>query len=455
VGSPGRRVRGLFLGAGEVVFLLLLALPDARTDPVPYLLLTAVGSLLALFAARSLSASGPGFLLLCASLFRATVLLRPADLSDDLYRYLWDDAVGRAGLSPYALAPEDPALAGIDPALQDRVAHREVRTVYPPVAQAAFRAAGLAGAGPLAVKALFGAADVAVVALLASGGAAPLRFAAALYAFHPLAVTESAGQGHLDPLGLALLLAALLFLARRRRALAGVALAASVLTKYVSLVAAPALVRRGRLALAAPFALTIAVFWIAASWGAASPAGGLSDYATRWEFNGILYPAVAAVVARSDLPERAKESFLALKERLHHPRWTQALFPYFYAGFFARAALGVLLAVLLFGIAWKIRDPWDATFASLGALLLVSPTLHPWYLLWILPFAAARREPAFLYLCAVIPLSYLLLYPVPGISAGLVTAVEFGPFAVLLGRTLWKSGRGTRTGRGASPAAAA
>src|SRR4029450_10410746 len=81
-----------------------------------------------------------------------------------------------------------------------------------------------------------------------------------------------------------------------------------------------------------------------------------------------------------------------------------------------------------------------AVFASIAALLLASPTLHPWYLLWVLPFAAKRREPAFLYLATAAPLGDALPHPTPGWSPPVTRAVEYAPFAALLGWTWWRSG---------------
>lgn len=392
-----------------------------------------------MLAARSLSASGPRFVLFCAATFRLTLVLRPPDLSEDVWRYLWDGRVAASGNSPYAFAPDDRGAAGLAPEVRSRLKYRDVRTVYPPAAQALFRgAAALPGSGVEWLKGFFAAADFAVVALLLSSGGSGARFGAALYAFHPLAVTESAAHGHLDSLGVALLLASIVYLGRRRRIAAGISLAASILTKYVSVAAALPLLRRGRLRFAFAALAFGAVLWALASRGGASPAVGLSQYATRWEFNSILYPAAAGLVERADLPARAKAAFLRWKERLDHPRWTEKVFPFFYTAFFARALLVVLLAAALALIAARVQDLETAVFASLGALLLASPTLHPWYLLWILPFAAKRREPAFLYLSFAVPLSYALLYPVPGLTRGTVLAVEYAPFAALLGVTLWK-----------------
>lgn len=429
------------MAAGEAIFAGFLFVPDARVRLVPYLLLFAAGSLVALAAARSLSGSRLRFLLVCGALFRATLLARSPDLSDDVYRYAWDGRVAAAGVSPYAFAPDDPAVARIAPDLRSRVGHRDVLTVYPPVAQAAFRAGAFAAPWEvLGLKALFALADLAVVALLYRLGGPSAGFASALYAFHPLPITEGAGQGHLDALGVALLLASLMYLWGGRRASAGAAFAFSVLTKYVSAAGVLPVLRRGRLAAGAGFLVAAGAIWLAASRGGVSPVGGLHNYATRWDFNSVLYQAAVAGVEALELPERAKESFLVLKAKLDHPAWTQRVFPYFYSAFFARALLGLCLAAALVLIDRRLRSSGaePAVFASLAALSLLSPSLHPWYLLWVLPFAARAKEPAFLFLSSAVPLSYALLYPVTWLSAPVVLAVEFVPFALLLVWTLHK-----------------
>lgn len=423
--------------AGEILAVGQVLGPDARTHLTSYLLLFAVGSLLALLAARSLSGSGAMFLLLSGGLLRATLLVRAPDLSDDLARYEWDARVAAAGISPYAHAPADPAVAAVAPDLRARLPHADVRTVYPPVAQAAFRVGLLLPGASRGLRAVFAAADLSIVALLFALGGPGAGYAAALYAFHPLALTESAREGHLDSLGVALLLASLAYVARERRARAGVAFALSALAKYVSLAAAVPLLARGRRAFAWAFVATAALLWSAASRGGVSPWGGLSDYATRWDFNSLAYPALRGLFGRLDLATHAKDAFLGLKAWLGHPAWSQSLFPYFYDGFLARAALFILLVAALVAIGWRVRDTESAMFASLAALLLASPTLHPWYLLWVLPFAARRREPAFLYLSFAVPLSYALLYPVPWLAPSLVYILEYVPFALLLAMT-WR-----------------
>ncbi len=428
------------LAAGEAAAIGFLLVPDARAHLPAYLLLFAFASGIALLAARSLSASSRWFLIGCAAALRATLLLRPTDLSDDLRRYAWDARVAAAGISPYAMAPRDPRLAGLAPALLAELPHADVRAVYPPVAQAAFRAGAMLGGGDRGIRAVFAAADLAVVPLILAMGGPGAGFAAALYAFHPLAITESAGEGHLDALGVALLLAGLVYLDRGGRARAGVAFALSVMTKYVSLAAAIPFVRRGRGRFALAGGAAIAAIWVAGTRGGVSPLGGLGDYATRWEFNSAAYRVLESLFARTDAAGMAKTAFLALKEWLGHPAWTQAVFPFFYAGFLARTTLAAALAVALFVIGRRVASTELAVFASIGALLLASPTLHPWYLLWVLPLAARRREPAFLYLSFAVVLAYALLYPVAWLPRPLVYALEYAPFSVLLAATIRRKG---------------
>src|SRR4029077_18129501 len=46
----------------------------------------------------------------------------------------------------------------------------------------------------------------------------------------------------------------------------------------------------------------------------------------------------------------------------------------------------------------RLADGEPAVFAAVARRLLAASRLHPWYLLWILPFAARRRDPAVLWL---------------------------------------------------------
>jgi len=52
-------------------------------------------------------------------------------------------------------------------------------------------------------------------------------------------------------------------------------------------------------------------------------------------------------------------------------------------------------------------DVVQGTGRLFGAIVLLSATVYPWYLLWVLPWAALDRRLSWLVLSATLPLSYL------------------------------------------------
>ena len=411
----------------ESIYLTVALAPDFRTRLLVYfpLVLTAAPAAL-LFARRA----SPRTALMFALVFRATLLFRPPDLSDDLIRYIWDGRVAASGHSPYAFPPADPRLSFLRDSRWRNLSHRDALTIYPPAAEVLFKVGAVSGAPELFLKSTFAAADLCAVWLLGRlpGG----EFASALYAASPLSVIESAGMGHVDSVGISLLLAALLLLRAGRRGFAGLAAALSFLVKYVSGAAFLPWIRRGRLAFFASFVVFGSFVWWAQRGSGPSPASGLANFATRWEGNSVLYPAVLSVFSELRLPERAKAFYANWKSHRPEEPWMKRVWPYFYPELFARGALALLFTAGAGWIAWRIPDPVRATGASIALLLLVSPVLHPWYLLWVLPFAALARSAAFLYLCSSAPLAYALLYPTPFFSAPVILLLEYAPFSVLL-----------------------
>jgi len=68
-------------------------------------------------------------------------------------------------------------------------------------------------------------------------------------------------------------------------------------------------------------------------------------------------------------------------------------------------AAAVVVAVAL--EAARRRWALDRTLLwTIGAALLLSPTVHPWYVLWVLPFAALFRQRGWLALTGLVFLAY-------------------------------------------------
>lgn len=388
-----RVARSLLLPAA--LFLApLAAAPWLRNPPrdfpvwIVLLVPSTAGWLLAIRRTARTGSAGPsalGLVLTVAVAARALWLFPPVPLSDDLYRYLWDGRVANAGIHPFAWAPSAPALAHLrDDEVWPRINHPDIPTIYPPVAQAWFRMLDAVAPHPRGARAAAALADVAVVVLLAAllraRGRSPAAAVAA--AWCPLSVLESAGGGHVDAPGAALLTAALLAAegARGAPALATGALASlAAMVKPVPVLVAPALLRpgpatrRAALVVGALLGSIVAVPYL----GAGSKLfTGFLAYAEHWRFDDSLY---WLLTGRGLSPREARVALAA-----------------------AVAALALIAAI-------RLRDPLAAGGCAVAAGLALSPTVHPWYALWLvpfLPFLPRAVFPAAIVLIALLPLSY-------------------------------------------------
>src|SRR5437763_13869121 len=170
-----------------------------------------------------------------AGLFRLSLLFAPPYLSDDIYRYIWDGRVQAAGINPYRYIPAAPELANLrDDKIYPLINRRDyARTIYPPLADTIFFLTTRISESVTWMKAtmiLFeGLAIWALVQLLGSFGLPRQRIL--LYAWHPLAVWEFAGSGHVDAIAIAFISLALLARHRNAEGTTGFALASATLVK--------------------------------------------------------------------------------------------------------------------------------------------------------------------------------------------------------------------------------
>lgn len=354
------------------------------------------------------------------------MLVAPVALSDDVYRYLWDARVLRAGIDPYLYAPADPSLAFLRDALWREVNHPEVPTIYPPVAQGLFVVADVLGHAPWSPRLLMLAAHLGLVPLLASR--AP-GWATGAWALNPLALEESALGGHLDVLVGGALLAGALALEVRRPARAVLALLVASGLKLVGVVLAPLLGRERRLLAFGALALVALPVWPLLGAGAGSgTVGGLGQYARRWRGNAGLYAGVEELFAAAlggadgaasgrvrldslrpvfealaDTPFDPRASFLPEKKPIADVAEFEV---HVLAAVLARASIALALLGLAFGLAFARVAPLTAARALLWATLLLAPQVHPWYLLWLLPIELAVGRVSGLVWSAAILVAY-------------------------------------------------
>ncbi len=332
---------------------------------------------------------------------RLAALAGPPALSDDLYRYAWDGRVQAEGIDPYRYRPTSSQLRSLrEPWLWpdgagcaelgrqpkcSRINRATVRTIYPPLAQAwfatiyrvtgvearhkAWQAAGLVG-------------DLALVGLLPFALRAWKRDErwTALYALSPFPVVEVVNNGHVDGLAALFLVAAMLALGRRRPGWAGALIGAATLVKLY------------------PAFLVLA---LAGGVGAAVGRKRLPDLVRA----GV---ALAAVVVAGYLPHVLA---VGLKVLGYLPGYLREE-NYDSGGRYLLASLlhlPVIPAAVVAGagmalvVAWVVRarpSPPRAAAVLVGALLLATTPVQPWYAVTLLAVATVATAPAWALVAA-------------------------------------------------------
>ncbi len=329
-----------------------------------------------------------------AVLFRLLFLPLPPGLSDDGYRYVWDGLLQAQGINPYRYVPADEALAELhDTPLYEALNSASYYSVYPPFSQLVFRIGGWFGGGEgpasfYVIKFLFTLLELGGVWLL-SRMVTPRRLM--LYAWHPLVLIETAGQGHTEA-ALVFFLIATLWAARRGRGgWASAALAGATWTKLYPVLLFPFLWRRfGWRARHIGIAVLVSVvLWApyAAVYVPVHLVDSLQLYTRLFEFNAGPYYALKGLFTLATGAD-----------------WSKQLGP-------ALAVLFLFVLPLLYRR--DAREEWPlrrAFFITLGLFLALSTTVHPWYLLAVLPLAVMGERPswAWLWLGLCAPGTYLL-----------------------------------------------
>lgn len=125
-------------------------------------------------------------------------------------------------------------------------------------------------------------------------------------------------------------------------------------------------------------ALTLAGCYLPFLIMSGSDMGTLLQFAQNWHFNPLLY----------------------------------AMLEWFTGPFAGRLLAGIAIILVAIGLYWHDaraninRPKIPPADYVLGTLLLFSPVVNPWYLLWLLPFAVLRPSRTVLTATFLLPLSY-------------------------------------------------
>ncbi len=340
---------------------------------------------------------------------RLILLPTTPTLSDDIYRYVWDGRMQLAGIDPYAYPPNHLSLAHLRDELWSTVNFPHLRTVYPPLTELAFRLGAWMAPTLTAQKVVFLSAELVIAGcllfVLSRRRLSPLWVVA--YAWHPLPILEIAGSGHNDTLGVAMLWVGIAAWQAGSWGGCAVGWAGAFLSKFSSIVMAPWWWCRRR-----------ARWWLGAFLLLAT-----LPFAIRWSAVTAVFESLSAMTVRF---EANSSVYLLLASLIHQPG----------------VARVVVVALWVGWVLWwakREEDPVRYFFGVMGMAVLLSPVVHPWYLVWIVPCVAIWRPPALVAFTATVVLSYAAW---PGYLAGIswempawARVIEYTP-VFLLG--LWE-----------------
>jgi hypothetical protein len=451
-----------------VCLTFLIPLPDLRGPQViPFLtfyLLAAAAYFIAVIRLGRDNLS-IGVIWGFAILFRILILFTEQSLSDDVYRFIWDGNLLRQGINPYAQAVNSPLLNAYAIPFRELVNHDWMASPYLPAAQLLFLA--VTGIIP---EDIFAFQITAVILDLLIGWLifdCLRRFSiptigVLIYLWNPLILIEFANGAHVvDAWMIFLVMLAFWLMIRSNNLIRGknffnlgiiLAMAGATLTKGIPALLVPIFLRRWRwkwLLLYLAFIIgALFAFSLGAGWGIIGPLNGvgvfgaLRIFMSWWNFNSSIYHWLEVSLSGFRTPGAVPIEAVGQAPILVAKLLTSTT---------------ILIISLLTGWwAWRMDSPERANYLTrtlnlirlsvipIGAYLLLTHTVHPWYIALIvplLPFLLPRKDEQsqvnrfiwpWLYLSIAVSLSYLTyLDPNDLREYDLVRQIEYIPVFVL------------------------
>jgi hypothetical protein len=210
-----------------------------------------------------------------------------------------------------------------------------------------------------------------------------------------------AGSGHVDIVGVLLLLVSVAALLKRWRAVAAMSFGLAVAVKLLPIVLLPLYRKRVRMRDAALAAIVLGLLYVPFLNHGRIPIGSLGSYVQRFRFNDPVFATLERVAA-----------------------------PQVVAGL--AVLVGFVTAI------WMRRKSAEGSpeeFAwPMAASLFCAPVVYPWYLLWMLPFLRSTSTlPILVWTLSIVPTYYvwhLRTAGRPWLVPDWIVIVEYGSVAV-------------------------
>ena len=309
---------------------------------------------------KSKASISPTQLIIGAVIFRLVAVFGNPILEDDYFRYLLDACVFAQYGSPYGISPDSLFVSNqLTPACQillNHVNNPTYATIYAPVLQYIFLLAySISPANITVLQLICSVFDIGIIILL-------LKMAKAnyvlLYAWNPLVIKEAVFTAHPDVVTIFFVLCAMHLLRRKFFMVCAMSMALALASKVFVIVLIPFMLIKIQLRYWILCALSLLLLYLPFLLTSQTDFKVLGQFVQQWSFNASLFFLLDAIFYQP------LSRYISLV--LYGAIWL-----YFFSKFINRGRLNELFRPDLI----------------IGILLLISPVVNPWYLLWLLPFA--------------------------------------------------------------------
>jgi hypothetical protein len=303
------------------------------------------------------------------------LLFSVPNLSDDVYRFIWDGRLLAQDINPFQYLPSEimemQHPVNITAELYSKLNSPHYYAVYPPMMQWLFQLTALLFPGNIYASIIF----LKLIIVLFEGGSLFLilqilkkisipRHQALIYFLNPLVIAELTGNVHLEGIMIFFLLLSFLLLIYNRWILSAIFIGISIATKLVPVIFIPLIIKKlgwkkgfsfGAIsALCAIFLFSLVINWS----GLQHLLSSVNLFFSKFEFNASLYYLV---------------------------RWIGQLMAGYNIIAFAGPLLSIAAVVFIILISFKNskRDRlvfFQKTLAIICIWFLFATTVHPWYI---------------------------------------------------------------------------
>lgn len=319
------------------------------------------------------------WLIIFSIIFRMSFILATPNLSDDFYRFIWDGRLIINEIHPFSHVPQyfmtiKENLVGINQELYAKLNSPNYYTIYPPVCQAIFTASAFLFPENIDGSVLI----MRLVIILAELGSLFIMVQALqdldlpikkiiFYALNPLVVLELSGNLHFEAVMIFFLITSLYLFQKEKLVLSAILFSLAVCTKLIPLIFLPLFLKRlGKKKALAYYAIVGSLFYLMyIPFISIEFIKGFSSsflyYFSRFEFNASIYYVIR------------EAGFLLFNTNIIVA-----------AG--AILALSIFVLIIYYAKKEDVQQKtiYESCMWVLMIYLLLSTTLHPWYIIPLL-----------------------------------------------------------------------